>query len=64
MMRVAKIGTAAIRAIGRFFTDRRGASAIEYGLLAGGIAVAISATIFSLGTEIQTNFYNKLTNLF
>ena len=36
--------------------DRSGATAIEYGLLAAGISVAIIATVFVLGTEINTLF--------
>ena len=35
---------------------RRGASAIEYGLLAGLIAVVIIGTVTSLGTTLNTVF--------
>ena len=36
--------------------DRSGATAIEYGLLAAGISVAIIATVFLLGEELNTAF--------
>ena len=40
----------------RFFADEQGATAIEYGLLAAGIAVAIIATVEALGTNLNTTF--------
>jgi pilus assembly protein Flp/PilA len=40
-------------AIRRFFDDDAGAGAIEYAVLASGIAVAIAATIVSLGTSVN-----------
>ena len=36
--------------------DNRGATAIEYGMLAGGLAVAITASVFVLGGEISDLF--------
>ena len=39
-----------------FLTDERGATAIEYGLLAAGIAVAIITTVAALGTNLNTTF--------
>jgi pilus assembly protein Flp/PilA len=39
-----------------FFLSDEGATAIEYGLIAGGIALAIVAVIFSLGTDVRTVF--------
>lgn len=35
-----------------------GATAIEYGLIAGGISVAIVAVVFLLGDEIESVFTN------
>ncbi len=35
-----------------------GATAIEYGLIAAGIAVAISVVVFTLGDELETLFTN------
>lgn len=37
----------------RFLDDSSGATAIEYALIASGIAVAIATTIVSLGTSVQ-----------
>jgi pilus assembly protein Flp/PilA len=40
----------------RFVANEQGAAAIEYGLLAAGIAVAIIAVIAALGTNLNTTF--------
>jgi pilus assembly protein Flp/PilA len=40
----------------RFVTDERGATAIEYGLIAVGISVAIIAVVNTLGTSLNTTF--------
>ncbi len=40
--------------------DRRGATAIEYGLLAGGIALAILIAVNLLGDNLYTLFYEDL----
>jgi len=37
----------------RFLHDESGATAIEYALIASGIAVAIATTIVSLGSSVQ-----------
>ncbi|MGY2704085.1 Flp family type IVb pilin [Nocardioides sp. HB32] len=36
--------------------DERGASAVEYGLLVGGIAAVIVVLVFALGSQIQGKF--------
>lgn len=46
-----------------FVTDEQGVSAIEYGLLAAGIAVAIIATVAALGTNLNTTFTTVSTSL-
>jgi pilus assembly protein Flp/PilA len=38
----------------RFLNDDSGATAIEYGLIAAGIAVAIIATVQGLGSKLNT----------
>ncbi|QCX51986.1 Flp family type IVb pilin [Ralstonia pseudosolanacearum] len=48
-------------AILQFLRDEQGATAIEYGLLAGLIAAAIAATVTTLGAEIKTAFGNVCT---
>ena len=39
-----------------FFKDESGATAIEYGLIAAGIAIAIISAVQGLGTKLSTNF--------
>jgi pilus assembly protein Flp/PilA len=39
-----------------FITDESGATAIEYGLIAAGIAIAIITAVNGLGTKLSTNF--------
>jgi pilus assembly protein Flp/PilA len=40
----------------RFVKDQSGATAIEYGLIAAGISVAIIAVVQGLGTKLNTTF--------
>ena len=44
--------------IQRFLTDESGATAIEYGLIAAGIAVAIITVVQGLGTKLSDTFAN------
>lgn len=41
-----------------FVTCEKGATAIEYGLIAAGIAVAISAVVFTFGEDLAALFSN------
>jgi pilus assembly protein Flp/PilA len=45
-----------MRLIIRFVNDETAATAIEYGLIAAGIAVAIIPVITGLGTHLKTTF--------
>jgi pilus assembly protein Flp/PilA len=47
----------------RFLTDESGATAIEYGLIAAGISVAIIAVVNGLGTQLNTTFSSISTQL-
>jgi pilus assembly protein Flp/PilA len=47
----------------RFVNDRSAATAIEYGLIAAGIAVAIIAVVNGLGTQLNTTFSSISTQL-
>jgi pilus assembly protein Flp/PilA len=47
----------------RFVNDESGATAIEYGLIAAGISVAIIAVVNSLGTQPKTTFTTVTTSL-
>ncbi len=46
-----------------FFQDEDGATAIEYGLIAAGIAVAILTAVFTLGNTLNTQFTNINTQI-
>jgi len=47
----------------RFVKDVSGATAIEYGLIAAGISVAIIAVVNGLGTTLNTRFNSISTQL-
>ena len=47
----------------RFATDQSGATAIEYGLIAAGISVAIIAVVNGLGTSLNAKFKSISTQL-
>lgn len=47
----------------RFMKDDSGATAIEYGLIAAGISVAIIAVVNGLGTKLNTSFNSISTQL-
>ena len=47
----------------RFRKDQSGATAIEYGLIAAGIAVAIIVVVNGLGTQLNTTFSSISTQL-
>jgi pilus assembly protein Flp/PilA len=44
--------------IARFVKDESGATAIEYGLIAAGIALAIITVVNGLGSKLATEFGN------
>ena len=45
----------------RFMQDSSGATAIEYGLIAAGISVAIITVVGSLGSSLNTTFTSVQT---
>ena len=49
--------------IARFEKDESGATAIEYGLIAAGISLAIIAVVNGLGTNLNTKFTSINTSL-
>jgi pilus assembly protein Flp/PilA len=51
------------RFISKFWADESGATAIEYGLIAAGISLAIIAVVNGLGTNLNTKFTNINTSL-
>jgi pilus assembly protein Flp/PilA len=51
------------RLFAAFVNDESGATAIEYGLIAAGIAVAIIVAVQGLGTALNTTFTTVSTAL-
>ncbi len=49
--------------LSRFVSDERAATAIEYALIAAGIAVAVASTVMSLGSTVKSTFYDRLMAL-
>jgi pilus assembly protein Flp/PilA len=47
----------------RFLRDNSGATAIEYGLIAAGISIAIITVVVSLGSTLNTTFTSVQTAL-
>lgn len=58
-----KIALLSFPAVNRFTRNTEGATAIEYGLLAAAISVAIIATVFLVGDEVFQAFQTVLTQL-
>jgi pilus assembly protein Flp/PilA len=54
-------GSLTMRRMRDFLGDDSGATAIEYALIASGIAGAIIIVVFSLGTSVQ-NMYISVSN--
>lgn len=46
-----------------FLRDERGATSIEYGLIAAGIGVAVISLVGQVGDELQTMFSTLRDNL-
>ena len=49
--------------INRFIADDSGATAIEYGLIAALVGVAIITAVTTLGTKLSSNFGNVSAKL-
>jgi Flp pilus assembly pilin Flp len=61
MMKIHSIVTSTCA---RFIADEAGATAIEYALIASAIGAAISATVFSVGSSVKANLYDKIASAF
>ena len=46
-----------------FFKDETGATAIEYGLIAAGIAIAIITAVNGVGSQLSSTFSSISTSL-
>jgi pilus assembly protein Flp/PilA len=49
--------------VSRFVKDESGATAIEYGLIAAGISIAIISVVNGLGTTLSTKFQDISSSL-
>ena len=47
----------------KILKDQSGATAIEYGLVAAGIAVAIAIVVFSVGSQLNLLFSNIVSRI-
>lgn len=52
-----------MRKISQFVSCNHGATAIEYGLIAAGIAIVVVAAVQGIGTNLNTVFTNVQNNL-
>ncbi|MES2096245.1 MAG: Flp family type IVb pilin [Pseudomonadota bacterium] len=52
-----------MKTIRKIFTNKKGATAIEYGLIAALIAVAAIAAMQGLGNQLKTTFSNVSSNM-
>jgi Flp pilus assembly pilin Flp len=58
-MKNTRIGTGIARLahpLARLLRDRRGVTAIEYGLIASAIAVALAASVITIGQDVSSYF--------
>jgi pilus assembly protein Flp/PilA len=51
------------RSLLKFWNDESGATAIEYGLIAAGISIAIIVAVNGLGTNLNNKFTSINTSL-
>jgi pilus assembly protein Flp/PilA len=47
----------------RFLKDESGATAIEYGLIAAGVSLAVIGVVSNLGSKLKTTFSSLSTQL-
>lgn len=45
-----------------FLADERGATAIEYALIAAGVGATIAATVWQFGSHLRDSVYAKVNN--
>ncbi len=63
MKKTAMTRSGARRLAARFLADERGATAIEYALIASAIGVAIASTVWAFGSQLRDNTYAKVYNV-
>jgi pilus assembly protein Flp/PilA len=62
MNRLATYSLRTARKFGQLLADERAATAIEYALIAAGVASAIAATVYGLGTAVRESLYQKVSD--
>ena len=55
--------SAVARLARRFCRDGRGATAIEYAMIAAGIGVTIATTVWGLGSALKEAWWDKIANV-
>jgi pilus assembly protein Flp/PilA len=63
MTKFETVTSTTTRELSRFCIDESGATAIEYAMVASGVGVAVAATVYSLGSKVNSLFTN-LAGLF
>jgi pilus assembly protein Flp/PilA len=58
-----RIASQCIGTVARFARDERGATAIEYALIAAGIGATIAATVWQFGSSLRDGVYAKVYNV-
>ena len=58
-----RVGSNMKAIVAKFLKDESGATAIEYGLIAAGIAIAIIAAVNGVGTQLSSTFSSISTSL-
>lgn len=62
MKMLASLYRCTAREGGRFIADQRGATSIEYAMIASGVGAAVAAMVYNLGSSVK-NFFTNLTGL-
>jgi pilus assembly protein Flp/PilA len=57
------MSNAILRLLVRLQHDRRGVTALEYGVIAAGIVIAVAAAAKTVGTDVSTLFTNLAGSL-
>ncbi|MFT6570842.1 MAG: pilus assembly protein Flp/PilA [Sphingomonas echinoides] len=63
VLKLSPTETGIMKTIRNFIKNSKGATAIEYGLIAALIAVAAIAAMQGLGTQLNKTFTNVTTNM-
>src|SRR5262249_27085186 len=64
MTGLALFCTDTVRQFARTLRDDSGATAIEYAMIAAGVGCAVAATVFSLGSSVKDQLFQKVLDAF